>query len=984
MAKKDKPVSENEDLGFDWSKVTGLFKENKHKTHAGEKGFTADIRNVKRYLPILLTIVLLIIPIGLSVYIRIQPNYMPVTYDWSMNSINSMLRANVANEVTKRYPNLPDETKNEIINEQLQKIVDSGVINLDGQEVKIEDFAKQQSDYFKQAFTNDDNGYPYLSDLDTYYYYRLTRNYVDHGFEQDIINDNGEYCDMKILAGQPMQARDCMTQKVSNLHVYISAWTYYIMHFFDDKIDLMRAFFFVNMIIATLAVIPAFFIGKRIAGSFGGFFTGVLVAVHPVFLSRTLAGFNDTDAYNVFFPLMIFWLFIEAIFAKDNKKASVIAVLAGLMVGLYSFAWSGWFFIFAAIGASMIAYLSYLIATHWRNVISGDFKFFSGADIKSSALAFLVFIVSSAVFVSIIVSPSLIIRIFTDIMAATQIKLVGVTKIWPNVLTTVAELNPADLVATISQVSLSSKVLLFVGFMGLILPIVHINKNRTKSIVLVVSSVAWYLMMISIYNSFANSHLAYALLLSVPVVIWIIYNIISEKVVEKEDEKAVAFSLIILAWFVVTIYASSKGMRFIMLLVPAFAIAAGAAVGIIQKSFSNWLSTELNINKVLTKTVIACLLLLLLFFPVNAIKQSYQIAKNEVPMMNDQWYQTLQKINKESAPDAIINSWWDFGHWFIAIGNRSASLDGGRQNSPVAHWLGRLMLTPNEDESVGILRYLDCGSNYGFDLLDAYNNDELKSIRELKEIIKVADSETAKEMLISYGIPEKNATQIIKYTHCDAPEDYFITSEDMVGKSGVWAHFGAWDFERATMFNLVHDKSETEGVSILSGRFGLNKSEAEIIYSEIQTEDPDQWISPWPGYAGETTGILVDNKTIQCGNGITFDLSTKDATVNTAQGIMRPAGISYISDEGDFEVLNYSSNILTAQNGRAIGNAIVPLGNDRYICVLMDNDLTGSIFTRLFYFENLDGGLKHFKKFYQVTDITGQKIIVWKIDWSGE
>ena len=42
------------------------------------------------------------------------------------------------------------------------------------------------------------------------------------------------------------------------------------------------------------------------------------------------------------------------------------------------------------------------------------------------------------------------------------------------------------------------------------------------------------------------------------------------------------------------------------------------------------------------------------------------------------------------------------------------------------------------------------------------------------------------------------------------------------------------------------------------------------------------------------------------------------------------------------------------------------------------------MFTRLFYYENMDGGLEHFDVFSNIRDVTGQKIIVWKIDWDGE
>ena len=45
----------------------------------------------------------------------------------------------------------------------------------------------------------------------------------------------------------------------------------------------------------------------------------------------------------------------------------------------------------------------------------------------------------------------------------------------------------------------------------------------------------------------------------------------------------------------------------------------------------------------------------------------------------------------------------------------------------------------------------------------------------------------------------------------------------------------------------------------------------------------------------------------------------------------------------------------------------------------MDPALTGSMFTRLFYFDG--AGLDKFEKFNDVTDVTGQRIITWKVKW---
>jgi len=47
--------------------------------------------------------------------------------------------------------------------------------------------------------------------------------------------------------------------------------------------------------------------------------------------------------------------------------------------------------------------------------------------------------------------------------------------------------------------------------------------------------------------------------------------------------------------------------------------------------------------------------------------------------MNDGWYESLTKIKQNASEDAIINSWWDFGHWFKAVGDRAVTFDGTPQ-----------------------------------------------------------------------------------------------------------------------------------------------------------------------------------------------------------------------------------------------------------------------------------------------------------------
>ena len=73
------------------------------------------------------------------------------------------------------------------------------------------------------------------------------------------------------------------------------------------------------------------------------------------------------------------------------------------------------------------------------------------------------------------------------------------------------------------------------------------------------------------------------------------------------------------------------------------------------------------------------------------------------------------------------------------------------------------------------------------------------------EIIPL-DKPEAENALLKHGFSDENISKILKYTHCDPPDNYFITSADMVNKAGVWGHFGSWDFDRALIYNTLKKK----------------------------------------------------------------------------------------------------------------------------------------------------------------------------------
>jgi len=169
----------------------------------------------------------------------------------------------------------------------------------------------------------------------------------------------------------------------------------------------------------------------------------------------------------------------------------------------------------------------------------------------------------------------------------------------------------------------------------------------------------------------------------------------------------------------------------------------------------------------------------------------------------------------------------------------------------MAHWIGRVLSTNNEREAIGILRMLDCGSRKGFDQL-TFELQGFSTIKEVKpetvlaarnmmDTILLQDRAEAQEYLKGKGLSTEATERVLALTHCEPPEDYFITSGDMVGKAAVWGHFGAWDFKKAYVYNSLIKETPDTAVPKIEEIFGVDKKQAgKIYYEALALPDEDQ------------------------------------------------------------------------------------------------------------------------------------------------
>ncbi|MBI2546157.1 FKBP-type peptidyl-prolyl cis-trans isomerase [Candidatus Woesearchaeota archaeon] len=904
---KDKHVKEKEDeVTLDFSSMAGLF--GKHKSW-------------------MLLLLLILIPLITSVVVRMHAQDLSQLDASAQNNIYSLIQRDIENAISQQYPNLPAQNRQALVSAEMNKAFGQKTYvfktgQYAGQGMDIQQQIEQNAAYIK-SFFQDEQGRNYIPDIDPYFWMRYARNYLTKGHVGDVVL-NGQEWDNHQLAPIGRFAD-------TSFHNYYLAWQFRILDLFMD-IRLEESSALMPVIISAISIIPAFFIGKRIAGNVGGFFAAFALAVNAGFLGRTFWGHADTDGWIVFFALMVTWLFIEAFEANSRARRIVYGSLAGFFTGIFARTWLGWWYIFDFIlGASGI-FIVYYSAIHFRDFKKGIIAFFRENKVMAHMVFVLVvYIAAAGFFVTLFSQASFGDNLKSFVMAPlSPLNIVTLkdpvrSDLWPNVFTTVAELNEGNLNQIISQ--MGGRTLFYISLLGIALTILKKDKNGKPDI-------------------------RYALLLAI--------------------------------WYLASIYASFKGIRFTLLLAPAFSVAFGVAFGMAYIYLTAILSRELKIARWIVALVFITAFSLFLIGPTQ---YAYAAAGSDLPIINDAWWNSLNAIKNNSTENAIISSWWDFGHHFKYIADRPVTFDGTTQELQPAHWIGKTLLTDDEDISIGILRMLDCGSSRAFETLYNYSDGDQqarthKSVKALYSIFKL-DKDEAKMELTKEGYTSAEAEHALRYTHCEPPQAFMIASEDMIGKSGVWGHFGSWNFERADIYFNVRNMPKEEAIAYMTERFNYSRSRAEQTYFEaISVNDPrqgDLWVAPRPGYVSGVGSCSISRTMATCANNIqnqpvqfVVNLTDYDAYLMNVPGKQKPNSIAYADKNG------FHHKMLNGTLGVSV--SLIKDGNS-YANVWSTPEHAASMFNRMFYFDG--EGLRHYRPFYSASGPLSGKISVWRVEWNG-
>lgn len=774
-----------------------------------------------------------------------------------------------------------------------------------------------------KQFYKDQTGLPYFSEMDSYYNYRLTMNYLHKGILGDT-KVNGEDWDLHSYypPGRPVY--------YPPLIAYATTFAYRLVNMFGDY-PLTVVAYWIGAIIGSLCVIPAYLFTRKISNDYGGITAALIIGLTPVYVSHTYAGFFDTDMFNMILPLLFVWFFVESINADTLKRGLTFLLAAIISIILFSMAWVGYIFYIALVGVFIIVYflLRRLMGVEGETYKS---RFEWLVNQRELSMFLLLIIIGGILFGLLNGFPALLYSI-SGLFSAVRIQATAQSTAYPNVYVSVAELQVPTFTEGNPFLPNQTSVL---GGVGGLLPFLC-GLLGVGALIWKIRSLEAPRVEVKKGGKRAGKKSKFIKYQKIP------------DIGEKKGEYLSYLSLIC-AWLLLTGYAVTKGFRFVSL----FAIPLGISAGIFTGYFVEYLRD--NLKSTTSIAIVAFIAGILLIYPfevsviakilagivaiaiVLSIKNekiratsmmilvtlaivsapvsgAHALTSSVVPGTDDGMWNSLTWIKNNTRNDTVVMSWWDFGHLFAVAADRPVTFDGGSQNTPRAYWIGKALLTDNESLSLGILTMLSTSGDMAYNTLDNYTNNTSLSVKILTETLGLPRDDAREIMINKYKLTGAQADNVLRYSHPDKKKPFvLILSSDMLGKAAWWSYFGSWDFDRKKGEHYAYYTS-------------LAASKPEVIKGNVTrivtVNDPSG-----------TVGVLIEKKANETNATIVL------LGANGTSEKIKPHRLMFI--EGNQLVKNE-----IVDKNSPFGLLVVG-SEGSYMTVIMDKKLEDSMFTKLF------------------------------------
>lgn len=365
----------------------------------------------------------LIVVVGLNLYFRSFPINFPQLKTQARDIIERSIQQSAVMDVQKKFPQFYPTAKDEIVRtriaeyeKQNEKIIES----------QTEGLYQQLKDRYQ-----DEKGQTYLMELDCWHWARYVDNVIRHGYPGDEVRAGKQWDYFMLAPSGSFLPWD-------HLLYYLSAFFYKVFSMFAE-VPLFDFLFYLPLLFIYAFLVElylfSFQYGKYIAGVTSCLFVGLA----PMFLPRSCVGWFDTDILNLLFPLSIMWTYLLSCTSTSFKHKLLWICSSCLLVGLFSFTWTHWWFIFLFIILYEFIFLICLGFGYFY------FKKENLHQLKQHLFSLFLFIFLSFFCVFVLAGREPLIILYNQVKEALALNKPLVATIWPNVFFTVGELRRTSL-----------------------------------------------------------------------------------------------------------------------------------------------------------------------------------------------------------------------------------------------------------------------------------------------------------------------------------------------------------------------------------------------------------------------------------------------------------------------------------------------------------------------------------------------------------
>jgi asparagine N-glycosylation enzyme membrane subunit Stt3 len=911
---------------------------------------------------------LIALAIAASIGLRIIPLYLPVAGTWAAQFIHERVAQDLA--------------QNGVAPQQLDATVAQW---MEQNAEAVRSLRLQAEQKFREAFTfmgEDGARHVYLGDEDGYYWLKLAKSILARGDVCDRI-ERGACIDA--LADAPLGQ---LIEYERSPHVYSIAAVHRLATWLRPGFPLSSTAILVPLALSALMMIPAFLLAQRVSNRFGGLMASLLLSFNSTVLLRT--GDGDDDIWVVALPVLTVGLITAAFGAKRWSGSALLSGLAGVALAIIAAAWKGWPLFGLSMLAGLIALAAWAALTALIASARGQRRSYA-----STWIACLCLLSTAGGFA--VAGWLLGIRIDLGLITGQLSSMIGGATHAPSPINTAPMPDVFHLVGELTAVDASTlqqsigPFTLGLGWLGFALALWAPGKGQAALTLAFVVSLPVVAALLGHFEA------GRAPILAMPAILGIAAAIGGWFAGRSVPDRAAATGILGLAWLGATLWMSFDGQRYILLAIAPLSLAAGISLGHVASAVA-----ELSVSRERLSRgaglVAAGGLAVAAFGPV-AVGGLTETVEHS-PTINSAWTGAFAAIRAQSSGDAIVDIWWDYGHWAKYFTERAVVLDGASLQRRAVHWMAHALAAASDTEAIGLLRMMNCGavadpdggpSERPYDMLIRWSADPGLAFRSVMEMSRLP-REQAADFLRGAGLPEARVAALLRTVYCAPPEGFLVLTTDLLDSRG-WMVFGLWDPGLAHIVELARRGSVDAALPVIEQKYGLPEDAARAYYtaaSRVRTEedeiafaapDAQTWSTDW-------RPCVPEAGTLHC----TLDLGDfavgphlQDLVVDPDNPERTRIRIVPRPDAAALEATPALVEIARPDQLQDVPLAAATVG----LAVLVDPDrkrvfvgTPGVVHSTLVRLALLDGRYSPgFQKIYDQLGVDRQRITVWRIVW---